>query len=34
MKRYLKLTWLMAAVLLLALAACGGGQTTAPEATV
>ena len=33
MKRYLKLTWLLAAVLLLALAACGGGETAAPEPT-
>ena len=33
MKRYLKLTWLLAAVLLLALAACGGGETVAPEPT-
>ena len=34
MKRNLKLTWLLATVLLLALAACGGGQTTAPEPTL
>ena len=33
MKRYLKLTWLLAAVLLLALAACGAGETVAPEPT-
>ena len=33
MKRYLKLTWLLAAVLLLTLAACGAGETGAPEAT-
>ena len=34
MKPNLKLTWLRATVLLLALAACGGGQTTAPEPTL
>ena len=34
MKRYLKLSWLLAALLLLALAACGGGQTAGTEATL